>query len=81
VKPTDSDRTLIGKICVDGGARCICGTADRSKYDRLVELGWLTSTVFNLTDRGTGNVIVSLTDVLYLVTAAGQNAATQTPKT
>jgi hypothetical protein len=47
---TDEDLKLIRKIITDGGRKYTAGNIDRSKYDRLVNLGWLTSAATNISD-------------------------------
>jgi hypothetical protein len=45
---TDEDLKLIRQIIADGGRTA--GNVDRRKYDRLVDLGWLTSSATNISD-------------------------------
>jgi hypothetical protein len=47
---TDEDLKLIRQIIADGGRKYTAGSIDRSIYDRLVDLGWLTSVATNLSD-------------------------------
>jgi hypothetical protein len=47
---TDDDITLIRQIVAAGGRKCTAGNVDRRKYDRLLDLGWLTSTATNISD-------------------------------
>jgi hypothetical protein len=47
---TDDDLKLIRQIVAGGGGKYTAGNIDRTKYDRLVELGWLTSFATNLSD-------------------------------
>jgi hypothetical protein len=41
---------LVKQIVAAGGHKHISGELDRDKYQRLVELGWLTATVTNVSD-------------------------------
>ena len=47
---TDEDLKLIRQIIADGGRKYTAGNIDRRKYDRLVDLGWLTSSATNISD-------------------------------
>jgi hypothetical protein len=47
---TDEDLKLIRQIIADGGRKYTAGNSDRRKYDRLVDLGWLTSSATNISD-------------------------------
>jgi hypothetical protein len=47
---TDEDLKLIRQIIADGGRKYTAGNIDRTKYDRLVDLGWLTSAATNISD-------------------------------
>ncbi len=38
----DEDLKLIRQIVASGGRKCTAGNVDRTRYDRLVDLGWLT---------------------------------------
>jgi hypothetical protein len=38
----DDDIKLLRRIVAGGGRKYTAGNIDRSKYDRLVDLGWLT---------------------------------------
>jgi hypothetical protein len=37
------DLKLIRQIVASGGRKYTAGNVDRSRYDRLVDLGWLTA--------------------------------------
>ena len=41
---------LIRQIVASGGRKYTAGNIDRSRYDRLVELGWLTLFKTNISD-------------------------------
>jgi hypothetical protein len=56
----DDDRKLLCKLIEQGGRKYTAGSIDRRKYERLVELGWLTATSANVSD------------VLYEVTDKGR---------
>lgn len=56
---TPEDLALIRDIVLNGGRKYTAGNVDRSRYERLVDLGWLTP------------VIVNKTDVVYDVTDQG----------
>jgi hypothetical protein len=47
---TDEDLKLIRQIIADGCRKYTAGNSDRRKYDRLVDLGWLTSSATNIGD-------------------------------
>jgi hypothetical protein len=57
------DLRLLCKIIEQGGSKYTAGNIDRRKYQRLVELGWLTATSPNIRD------------VLYEVTVKGREDA------
>ncbi len=38
----DEDIKLLQRIVAGGGRKYTAGNIDRSRYDRLVDLGWLT---------------------------------------
>jgi hypothetical protein len=44
------DFELIRKIVAHGGRKYTAGNIDRSKYDRLVEVGWLMPYKTNISD-------------------------------
>jgi hypothetical protein len=55
----DDDRKLLRKLIAQGGSKYTAGSIDRRKYERLVELGWLTATspnvsyvLYEVTDKG-----------------------------
>jgi hypothetical protein len=54
---------LIREIVLHGGAKYTAGNIDRSKYQRLVDLGWLSPLIMNKTD------------IAYETTKAGEVAA------
>jgi hypothetical protein len=60
---TEEDLKLIRQIIADGGRKYTAGNVDRRRYDRLVDLGWLTS------------VATNISDVEYRVTEKGGAAA------
>jgi hypothetical protein len=60
----DEDLKLIRQIVASGGRKYTAGNIDRSRYDRLVDLGWLTPFKTNISD------------VEYQVTKKGRAAAT-----
>jgi hypothetical protein len=64
----EDDRKLICQIVAGGGRKYTAGNIDRRKYDRLVDLGWLTSSVTNISD------------VEYDVTEKGQAASVEDGK-
>jgi hypothetical protein len=47
---TDNDLKLIREIVAHGGRKYTAGNVDRSRYQRLVDLGWLTPFVVNISD-------------------------------
>ena len=57
------DLRLLCKIIEQGGSKYTAGNIDRRKYQRLVELGWLTATSPNISG------------VLYEVTIKGRDDA------
>jgi hypothetical protein len=59
----EDDLKLIHQIIAGGGRKYTAGNIDRRKYDRLINLGWLTSSATNLSD------------VEYQVTEKGRAAA------
>jgi hypothetical protein len=46
----DDDRKLLCKLIAQGGRKYTAGNIDRRKYERLVDLGWLTSSATNVSD-------------------------------
>jgi hypothetical protein len=44
------DIKLLRRIVAGGGRKYTAGNVDRSKYDRLVNLGWLTPFKTNISD-------------------------------
>ncbi|QND75163.1 TenA/THI-4 family protein [Tardiphaga robiniae] len=60
---TPEDLVLIRDIVLNGRRKYTAGNIDRSRYERLVELGWLIP------------VIVNKTDVVYDATDQGIAAA------
>jgi hypothetical protein len=62
---TDShdDLKLIREIVTRGGRKYTAGNIDRGRYQRLVDLGWLTPFITNISD------------VEYVVTDLGREAA------
>jgi len=60
---TSEDLKLIRQIVASGGRKYTAGNIDRRKYDRLVDLSWLTSSAINIGD------------VEYNVTENGRAAA------
>jgi hypothetical protein len=60
---TEEDLKLIRQIVAGGGRKYTAGNIDRSQFDRLVDLGWLTS------------VPTNISDVEYRVTEKGGAAA------
>jgi hypothetical protein len=46
----DEDLKLIRQIVVTDGRKYTIGNVDRSRYDRLVDLGWLTTIKTNDSD-------------------------------
>ena len=59
----DDDHRLLRKLIEQGGRKYTAGNINRRKYERLVELGWLTATTPNISD------------VLYEVTDQGRQEA------
>ena len=47
---SNDDLKLIREIVAHGGRRYTAGNVDRSRYQRLVDLGWLISFVTNASD-------------------------------
>jgi hypothetical protein len=60
---TDEDFKLIRQIIAGGGGKYTAGSLKSSRYDRSVDLGWVTS------------VATNLSDVEYRVTEKGGAAA------
>jgi hypothetical protein len=60
---TPEDLVLIRDVVLNGGRKYTAGNIDRSRYERLVDLGWLVP------------VIVNKTDVVYDATDQGIAAA------
>jgi hypothetical protein len=56
----DQDLKLIRQIVASDGHKYTAGNIDRSRYDRLVDMGWLMS--FNM----------NISDVEYQVTEKGR---------
>ena len=48
--PKRSVSKLIRQIVASGGRKYTAGNIDRSKYDRLVDMGWLTPFKTNISD-------------------------------
>ena len=46
----DDDLKMIRQIVAAGGRKYTAGNIDRSRYDRLVDLGWLTPFKTNISD-------------------------------
>ena len=46
----DEDIKLLQRIVAGGGRKYTAGNVDRSKYNRLVDLGWLTPFETNISD-------------------------------
>jgi hypothetical protein len=46
----DEDIKLLRRIVAGGGRKYTAGNVDRSRYDRLVDLGWLTPFKTNIND-------------------------------
>jgi hypothetical protein len=59
----DQDLKLIRQIVASDGRKYTAGNIDRSRYDRLVNMGWLTPFKTNITD------------VEYQVTEKGRTAS------
>jgi hypothetical protein len=55
---TDEDLKLIREIILHGGKKYTAGNIDRARYERLVDLGWLTPFVTN-----SGDVEYAATDL------------------
>jgi hypothetical protein len=47
---TPEDLALMRDIVLNGGRKYTAGKIDRSRYERLVDLGWLTPVIVNKTD-------------------------------
>jgi hypothetical protein len=47
---TPEDLVLIRDIVLSGGRKYTAGNIDRSRYERLVDLGWLIPVMVNKTD-------------------------------
>lgn len=60
---TNEDVELIREIVLHGGAKYTAGNIDRTRYQRLVDLGWLSP------------VIMNKMDIAYEATDAGNNVA------
>ena len=63
VTGADEDLKLIRQIVASGGRKYTAGNIDRSRYDRLVDMGWLIPFKTNISD------------VEYQVTEKGRAAA------
>jgi hypothetical protein len=61
----DEDQRLIREIVAHGGRKYTAGKVDRSRYQRLVDPGWLTP------------FVVNISDVEYVATEQGIAAASQ----
>ena len=59
----DQDLKLIRQIVASDGRKYTAGNIDRSRYDRLVDVGWLTPFKRNISD------------VEYQVTEKGRTAS------
>ena len=59
----DNDHKLLRKLSEQGGRKYTAGNIDRRKYERLVELGWLTA------------IKPNISDVFYEVTEQGRQEA------
>jgi hypothetical protein len=46
----DEDLKLIRQFVASDGRKYTAGNIDRSKYDRLVDMGWLTPFMTNISD-------------------------------
>ena len=46
----EDDLKLIRQIVAGGGRKYTAGNIDRSRYDRLVDLGWLSPFKTNISD-------------------------------
>ena len=60
----DEDLKLMRQIVASGGRKYTAGNIDRTRYDRLVDLGWLTAirtndndVEYHSTDRGTAAAV------------------------
>jgi len=60
---SNDDLKLIREIVAHGGRKYTAGLVDRTRYQRLVDLGWLTA--FNL----------NMNDIEYVATEQGVAAA------
>jgi hypothetical protein len=60
---SNDDLKLIHEIVMHGGRKYTAGNIDRTRYQRLVDLGWLTS------------VATNISDVEYVATDQGKEAA------
>jgi hypothetical protein len=60
----NEDHKLIRQIVASDGRKCAAGNIDRGRYDRLVDMGWLTPFKTNISD------------VEYRATEKGRAAAT-----
>jgi hypothetical protein len=60
---SNDDLKLIREIVMHGGRKYTAGNIDRTRYQRLVDLGWLTS------------VATNISDVEYVATDQGKEAA------
>jgi hypothetical protein len=60
---TQQDLQLIREIVSHGGAKYTAGNIDRTRYQRLVDLGWLSP------------VMMNKMDIAYEATEAGRSAA------
>jgi hypothetical protein len=60
---TDENLKLIRQIVAGGGRKYTAGSIDRSRYERLVDLGWLIPFKTNISD------------IEYQVTDPGRAAA------
>jgi hypothetical protein len=59
------DQRLIREIVAHGGRKYTADNVDRGRYQRLVDLGWLTP------------FVVNISDVEYVATEQGIAAASQ----
>jgi hypothetical protein len=59
----DNDLKLIREIVASAGKKYTAGNFDRSRYQRLVDLGWLNA------------VSTNVSDVIYEATDTGRAAA------
>ena len=46
----DEDMKLLRRIVAGGGRKYTAGNVERGRYDRLVDLGWLTPFKTNISD-------------------------------